>query len=355
MASPCAAAGVFSSTLEKYGEATATYQVGQGPGSVIVARTLADGRLVLTDRSAPIVLGSSHNQLGCRLRGRHTAVCRAPYGLANITIEGGPHNDVIDARSLLASSVRLAGGAGNDTLLAPKRVPDPSARTELTGGPGRNVIIGGPNSVVSYMDARGPVTVDLARGFGAAPGDHDRIVGVESVRGSTRSYNFLSGAISGGQIWGGAAGNRIIAHSGRTEVTMPAPGGPRVPSVIACVGPAVVVSLEPADVVTDRCRVEAVKLQEPMRSATAPAMTVQAPYGGERRVVVTAGSAVVSEVDARPPPRVVPVRLNGLGRELLTRSRHLWVLVSEFSLWPGQSPRLQSRFTTVIDLGASRR
>jgi len=193
-----ASAGVLSTDEGGYGEENVTFEVGNGPPSVIVARSLAGGELELSDRSAAIALGDPDSPIGCRLHGRHIAICRQPsFPYVQVTIRGGAHNDVIDARRLLAEGVTLEGGKGNDTLLAPRHASVSWSQVTLVGGQGHNVIVGGPRSVVSYAEARGPVRVDLARKVGLARGERDHVVDVASVTGSANSYNFLTGSTAG--------------------------------------------------------------------------------------------------------------------------------------------------------------
>jgi len=369
-----ARAGTLYTSTGGYGEENVEYRVGSlrrpGPPSVIFLRTLSDGRLVIEDRSSQIVFDSPDSPLACRLHARrHVAVCREParFAIGSVTVAGGPHNDVIDARSLKATSVRLVGGAGDDTLLAPRHRPNAYSTTVLEGGSGRNVIVGGPGADVSYRDARGPVRADLAKGFGFAPGERDHIVGVNSVTGSRGFYNRLAGSRLGGHISGGARGNTILTRSSRTTVGFegagerPAHGFQptllgevRVPSRVRCLAFSRVIEPAPEDVLTGHCTVHDLALHLPMRTAGSAPVTVGsgvATHEG-RRLVLTAGTVVVGEVRTPPGAHAVPCTLNAVGQELLRSSRRLLVFVSEFSgstTAPG-GDSLWSRFSTVLAL-----
>lgn len=353
----CAAqAGVLRTEDSAYWGQWVVYEVGHGPGSLILARTLSNGQLALTDRSTPIVLATPDSPLRCHLRDRrHTAICGEPNNslLSEVKIVGGAHNDLIDARGLEAGSVDLEGGAGNDTLLAPRNSPYPR-RTTLVGGPGHNVFVGGPGAEVSYAGARGPVRVDLARGIGSARGEWDRLIDVKSVIGSQRAWNSLSGSgRGGGLIVGGGEGNRIVTRSSGTMVRIASEGrrDDGAPSTISCLRPSRVLDPAPTDVLTGHCRVQNMTLHLPMRSVASAPLTLE-PTSGDHgvRVVLSAGSVIVAE--AHSSHRSVACPLNAQGRELLRRERHLSVLVSEYQAWPGsgETPHPSSSFTTVLRL-----
>lgn len=363
-ASPTAAgAAVIRTSLEGYGEETVTFEVGRGPSSVIIVSSLPDGRLELSDRSAPIILGSPGSPIGCHLKGRHEAVCRhpAPFALANVTIRGGAHNDVIDARRVLAYNVKLEGGAGNDTLLAPRHLPVSWGYVNLVGGRGKNVIVGGPRSTVSYLTARGPVRVNLAQGVGLARGEHDHIVDVASVDGSSRSYNFLTGSRSGGEVWGGGAGNRIVTLSARTSVGFQQSLEGPATSTVICRAPSTV-RIEGAkirEILTGECRARFLSLHLPMRSLSSAPISIELPSPEDKTVwtvVLTVGSQVVGEAQTPLGSRSTPCRLNALGVQMLQRSRRVSVVASEYYSWPEYPapPHLWTRFTTVLTLAGHR-
>jgi hypothetical protein len=360
-----ASAAVISTSLGGYGEESVTFEVGKGPSSVIVVRSLADGRLELSDRSAPIALVSPGSPVGCHLRGRHTAVCRRParYALANVTVRGGAHNDVIDARRLLAYSVSLEGGAGNDTLLAPRRQVVSWSTASLVGGPGRNVIVGGPSSTVSYFGASGPVRVDLASGVGLARRERDHIVDVASVEGSLRSYNFLTGSRSGGAIMGGEAGNRIVTLSAKTSVSFQGTlDGGVVPatSTVICHAPSTVnvEGVQVREILTGDCRARYLRLHLPMRSLSSAPISIEPPAAELRPIwtmVLTIGSHVVGQAQAPAGARSAPCRLNALGLRMLKHSGRVRVLVSEYYSWPEypNPPQLWIRFTAALTLAGT--
>ena len=82
--------GVLLASVGGYGEEQVSYEARNEPSSVIVARTLADGQLLLTDSKAKITLASRENPLSCHLRGDHTAICRRPtsFPIASVRIRG---------------------------------------------------------------------------------------------------------------------------------------------------------------------------------------------------------------------------------------------------------------------------
>ena len=348
-----ARAGVLSTSIEGYGEEVVRYEAGHEPSSVILVRSLPDGRLKLTDRYGRIRFATpGGGPLGCHRSGPHVAICRhaVPAALAKVVIRGGAQTDVIDARFLLADQVDLEGGAGDDTLLAPLHVPNPYASSLLTGGPGNNILVGGPHAEVSYLSARGPVKVDLAKEIGIARGERDHIVGVASVIGSNRAFNFLVGNRHGGEIWAGARGNHIVTRSASTTVN--AAGS----TTVVCIKPSVVKGLEAADVVKGSCRVSNMELHWPLHSLKQPPVTLNAPprEGAakelEWQVTLTSPRGLVCIARAQAAARGVPCRLTLLGLELLRHRHHVRVLVSESYAWAEFPLALHHRvsFTTPL-------
>ncbi|HEY2636395.1 MAG TPA: hypothetical protein VGI54_03320, partial [Solirubrobacteraceae bacterium] len=116
------------------------------------------------------------------------------------TIDGGPGNDTLTTTpgarpsGYPAIDPDLVGGPGADVLVGPVTQGGPGDDTltgtagddTLAGGPGDDVMDGGPGEdVVSYADAARGVHVDLRHPDGAgAPGEHDRLKGIEDVQGS---------------------------------------------------------------------------------------------------------------------------------------------------------------------------
>jgi hypothetical protein len=369
LASPSPArAGLLSTDLSGYGEEGITYEAKRDGPSVIFVRTLADGRLMLTDSRSKIRLANPRGPLGCRLHGTHVAVCREriSFPIANVTVHAGRHGDVVDARSLKADNVSLEGGAGNDTLLAPQLLPSLN-RTRVTGGGGHNVIVGNSHTSISYAEADGPVTVDLANGRGVARGEHDHIVGVTNVRGSHQAHNTLVGSRSGGEISGGSRGNLIVTLSRNTSVELEEAVGKRraLPSTIDCLKASTVWRPQSIDNLTlnDRCQIGNMTLQLPLKSPSSAVLALDTRriwHNEERHVELLAGPehTVVGELNYRGTGahQTVPCRLNAVGQELLRRKRRLSVIVKELYSWPEHpsTRHLWEIFTTVVTVAHGR-
>jgi hypothetical protein len=369
-ASPSPArAGLLFTGLSGYGEEQVTYEAKRDGPSVIVVRTLADGRLMLTDSRSKITLANPRGPLGCRLRGRHVAVCREPisFPIANVTVHAGSHGDVIDARSLSAYSISLEGGAGNDTLLAPQHSPSSWSRTTVTGGGGHNVVVGNSHTSISYAEAGGPVTVDLAKRLGVARGEHDHIVGVANVEGSNQAHNTLIGSRSRGTILGGSRGNLIVTLSPDTSVDFQQAVGTRraLPSTIDCLKASTVWRPESITNLTlnGHCNIGKMTLQLPLKSPSSAVLALDTRGIGdseERHVELLAGPehTVVGELNYRGTVahQTVPCRLNAVGQELLRRKRRLSVIVKELYGWPEYPGHhnLWEIFTTVITVAHRR-
>ena len=333
---------------------------------MIVARTLADGQLLLTDSKAPITLASPGSPLKCHLRGEHTAICRNPatFPIASVRIRAGVHGDVIDARFVSSNSVTLEGGPGNDTLLAPQRVPNGWGGATVSGGGGRNVIVGNSHTTVSYREAPGPVTVDLAKGFGIARGERDHIVGVTKVEGSNLAHNTLVGSRAGGTIWGGSRGNLIVARSRDTSIHLEPSAGAQFsfPSRIICLEPSTVSGIELTDIATGHCKIGNMTLQLPLRSPGSPVLTLEtSPLEDEAErhveLLATPAHTLVGEINYKPAanPQSIPCLLDATGRELLRRKGTLNVVVKELYSWPAEpdNKHLWEIFTTVLTVAHS--
>ena len=88
-----------------------------------------------------------------------------PPGVANLALEGGPGNNVIDVESSVTEDVSIFGGPGNNTLMAG------SGDDTLVAGSGTGVLYGGSGADVLYGG-------DLpAAGRGACAGFHRELVG----------------------------------------------------------------------------------------------------------------------------------------------------------------------------------
>jgi Ca2+-binding RTX toxin-like protein len=126
------------------------------------------------------------------------------------TISGGAGDDALDGQ---AGGDTLSGGPGGDV------VEGGTSRDTLSGGPGADRLSGGAQQdTVTYGDEQ-DVTVRLDRGTSASalPGDDDRLVGVEDVRGGqrrdtvfgTREANVLEGGDGSDYLDGRAGDDRM--------------------------------------------------------------------------------------------------------------------------------------------------
>lgn len=120
--------------------------------------------------------------------------------------DGG--NDVLTGSS---ADETLDGGPGHDVLTGR------GGGDRLVGGPGRNALDGGAgNDTVSYGGVTRPVSVDLAKGRGAARGESDRLRGIENV----------IGGMGRSVLRGDGNPNRLEApESDRAPVTLVGRGG----------------------------------------------------------------------------------------------------------------------------------
>ena len=88
----------------------------------------------------------------------------------------GTHNFAI---GVTWTDLALIGDAGDDTL------DGEEGDDSLYPGPGDDEVLGGPGTdAVAFVDALGPVTVDLGSGYANENGDRDTISDVENVLGS---------------------------------------------------------------------------------------------------------------------------------------------------------------------------
>jgi Ca2+-binding RTX toxin-like protein len=312
--------GVECTPAAVYG---AEYRADSGEASRITLSDLPGGGLLLRDAGAAV----SVSRGGCTLVDTHSAICpRIDWGAV---VWGGDEGDVIDARRWTGVAI-IHGGSGNDTLQAG------SGATEVSGGGGRNTIVGRPQTVVSYEDAKGPVQVDLAKGIGTMPGERDRLLAVRNVLGSDVQPNRLSGSwAAGGSLAGGRGSNLLVA---RGPATMLSAGGPGVaPTTFVCSRETEVVYPEVDDVVVGDCRVDQLVLRPDLNRAAAAFLAVptaklhngeEEGYASEITARVSSG-AIVARVRPSTQSARLLMRLNRLGRKLLSKAGRLRVHVQE--------------------------
>jgi RTX calcium-binding nonapeptide repeat (4 copies) len=234
-----------------------------GPGETnlvhaVASQDLTSGRtrVLVTDDGAPLAAGD-----GCTTVDSHTADCVAPdrpgsypLPLDAIFVLGDGNDAVTAGAATLQSGVlslfggdgddqltvgpgpgfahsRLAGGTGSDMLHAGAN------GSTLDGGPDADEIVGGPAGdllrdgdlngtpaadsidggggadTIEYRSRTSPVIVDLAVGRGGAPGENDRLVNVEDIRGGRGSDALLGNALHN-FIQGGGGGDRVAGRGG---------------------------------------------------------------------------------------------------------------------------------------------
>ncbi len=337
-----------------------TYRAAPNEANRVRAQNMPGGGLLLRDSGARIRDVTKE----CVLRSPHTAFCPRPSG--SLVIEGGNRGDIIDARGFTGSWFFISGGSGNDKLYAP------NFGGQLRGGEGHNLLVGNRYTSVVYREAEGPVSVDLAKGVGIAPGEHDRIVGVGEVEGSKAYSNRLTSSWApGGSIKGGEGTNYLVAHMG-AWVSMAAE---HKASTVVCAKGARVEDLRASDLALGQCTVEAVSLTLPLRSLNSPVFTIPkaAALGLNDvepvRVTVRAlpSNAVIAQVNVSPSGSpMLHGRLSTAGKALLRRVGRMRVHVEgiadndEFAAPPSMEivrrpPFMNVDFSTILTLPGHRR
>jgi ELWxxDGT repeat protein len=158
------------------------------------------------------------------------------HDLDELTIEGGPGDDEIDA-SLAPSELgdlTLAGGSGNDRLTGgpgADRLLGGSDNDTMVGGPGNDTMDGGDGTdTIDFSSAPGAVTVQLQsaanrrsaararakpnRRTSSATGDgNDSLAGIEGVIGS-RFNDVITGDSSANRLDGGDGNDQLRGGDG---------------------------------------------------------------------------------------------------------------------------------------------
>jgi hypothetical protein len=149
--------------------------------------------------------------------------------------QGGPGNDTISIAPGLKRFAQLSGDEGDDVLTGADGIDT------LVGGDGRDVLSGGPGDdlltgdggatiaadaidggagtdVVEYADRRAGISVDLTRPESAgAPGEGDRLAGIEAVNGG-RGPDRLTGDAGDNVLAGGGGADVISGGQGDDNV-----------------------------------------------------------------------------------------------------------------------------------------
>jgi len=114
----------------------------------------------------------------CRVLDARSVACPARTSIEGIA--GGPGADRLDASGTAGLGLVLAGGPGDDTLIAGAR------GGTLRGGPGHDTLVGGPEGAFAALDDhRAALRADLRtqRMSGGDPGSEDTLRGITSVSG----------------------------------------------------------------------------------------------------------------------------------------------------------------------------
>jgi hypothetical protein len=196
--------------------------------------------------------------------------------------------------------------------------------------------VGGPKTTVSYEGATGPVVVDLAKGLGTMPGEQDRLLGVRNVHGSYVQPNRLFGSWApGGSLEGGSGSNLLVARGPSTSLS--AGGSEFAPTTFVCSRDTEVVYPEVDDVVVGGCRFDQLVLQPDLKRAAAAFLAIptaklhngeEEGYASEITARVSSG-AIVARVRPSAQSARLLIRLNRLGRKLLSKAGRLRVHVQE--------------------------
>jgi len=311
----------------------------------VTARTLRGDGLLLTDMGAVI-----SNEAGCRTLSPHSVMCSIPAGETlspeeqsappvhtSLVIRGGDGGDVIDARGF-TEPTELTGGRGSDKIYCPL-----NGGCILRGGGGHNLLVGNRQAIVSFTGLRGPVTVDLRAGFGIAPRERDRIVGLRNVSGGN-GVNRLFGGSHGGELNGGSGTNLLVSRSAGTSLSLPYP---HRPSTVVCTRNTDVYSgltLDDADEVVGPCFVRPVQLL-PFATLTSPVLSVlRVPRATEVTIRVAATSQIIGHALVPAGEGVVYCSLATSGRRLLQQVGSLRVHVEV----PQPAGYFGARFSTVL-------
>lgn len=201
-----------------------------------VALAYGDGETLTISDSGAVITASRR----CRSIDAHTAVC--PIGdvfsvhvavgdlddsvtpaqdfSENLIIYGGPGNDVLRGTDYRYGSDRLNGGGGQDQLYGGRgddTLTD-GDRDNAVGGaaPGPDTLDGGGgrDDTLSYVQRTEAVRARAGASANAGePGEHDRIVGIESVVGGAGNDRLL-GDRRDNALSGGAGHDVIVGRRG---------------------------------------------------------------------------------------------------------------------------------------------
>jgi Ca2+-binding RTX toxin-like protein len=235
--------------------------VNGGAGSVKLGVTQNRGQFLLHVTSGRVVPGR-----GCTRVNASKIACSA-RDVMRLIARLGKGNDTLDLHRIAtpAFGARAFGGAGNDTLIAPRgggtldggagndALNGSKAGDELTGGLGRDRISAGAGNdlirdgegkgpvatdrydggagtdEITYA-GRGPVTIDLAAGRAGTAGENDVLSGIENATGGRgddtligdSKANVLNGDGGRDRLFGGAGNDflRTVADPSPTDLSV---------------------------------------------------------------------------------------------------------------------------------------
>jgi Ca2+-binding RTX toxin-like protein len=137
-------------------------------------------------------------------------------GIGNSTLRGGEGNDTVGS---FGGNDLLVGDAGDDTIYTLETLVGANKSATLLGGLGNDLLFGGLGNdlidggdgfdIVSYVEARSPVVVNLTTGIATGDGT-DSLIGIEAIEGGSgndsltgnTSVNFILGWRGNDFLWG---------------------------------------------------------------------------------------------------------------------------------------------------------
>ncbi|HEX8076095.1 MAG TPA: calcium-binding protein [Thermoleophilaceae bacterium] len=233
-----------ASCLRQY--SSARYRAEPGERNDVLVTATADG-FRIEDRGAPVQV-----QAPCSQDGPNAALCPggryelelgdgddAALGPASAeSVRAGAGDDTVEAGGVLlgeAGNDRVTGSAGPDSLYGgggvdtlsggagDDRLDDSDFRSSP---PDDDMLVGGPGiDAVSY-ERTAAIVVDLPAETGGQAGEHDRVIGVESVVSNfgpsrlvgTAAANELLSGLGPSEVLAGAGDDRIQAEYGGRQV-----------------------------------------------------------------------------------------------------------------------------------------
>jgi hypothetical protein len=194
---------------------------------------------------------------GCRRRSAHVVICRATSPDNTVYVEAGPGDDTVRCKGgdismyggagsdrLVSGSCSgsIAGGPGNDLLVGnsfPQELRGGGGDDRLIGGGGDDLLYGdgtsrgrgsdfidgGPGKDTAAWDERsGGIRADLRRGLATSHGEHDGLMRVENLAGTT-GRDVLAGDARPNRL-DGAGGKDLLVGRGGNDLLDGGSGSP---------------------------------------------------------------------------------------------------------------------------------